>query len=123
MRRSYASGETARCEETDTASDHTAVQRKGGRDFSRPPRGNRSCSRLRELPACAVVPGQVLVRILALLRRVRDAAVGAVVLDLAAGPERDDAEQHDLGELRRVLERARDLRLAFDRFDEVHLVL
>src|SRR4051812_6685391 len=54
---------------------------------------------------------------------IRDAHVPGVILNLLPGPQRDDAEEHHLGELRRVLDRAGDLRLALRGLSPVHLVV
>jgi hypothetical protein len=52
-------------------------------------------------PVLAVVSAQVVVA----LEHVGDAHVGAVVVDFPSGAQRDEAEEHDLGETGGVLER------------------
>src|SRR5438132_10552156 len=67
---------------------------------------------LRLRPPRLRLPLQELVR----RRDVGHAHVLRVVLDLLSRAQRDDPEQHDLGELRRVAERTRRLRLPLRRF-------
>src|SRR3954462_14315374 len=71
-------------------------------------------------PTGAILSRQVLIR----FRDVGDAHLGAVIKDLPSlpGTQRDDSEEHGLGELRGVLEWRAGLRLALDRLHPVHLV-
>src|SRR5688572_21705371 len=71
-----------------------------------------------EFPALAIRALQQRIGI----RHVADLHARAVVVDLLARIQRDHAEEHDLVELRGVLERARRLLRAANRIDPVHLV-
>src|SRR5688572_23175968 len=81
---------------------------------------------VRQSEALTVLAAQQLLALERLIARrdgVGDFHLRAVVVNLLAGAECDDAEEHHLGERCRVVERRRDLGLALDRFDPVHLVL
>ena len=69
-------------------------------------------------PALARHPAQELVRV----RVVGDAHVRGVVGQLLPSAQRDDAEEHDFGQLGGVLERARRRHMTLGGLDPVHLV-